>query len=78
MSGGTPVRLRSWIKIGADPNNVVDNQAMGMIGDGLELMKLANMGANADVHEKLGKFVEKAQELQTKVEALEEANKESC
>ncbi len=47
-----------------------------MIGEGLELMKLANIGANADIHEKLGKFVEKAQDLQAKVEALEEQNKE--
>ena len=49
---------------------------MGIIGDGIEIMKLANMGANADVHEKLGKFVEKAQELQAKIETLEEANKQ--
>lgn len=49
---------------------------MGMISDGFELLKLANIGANADLHGKLGKFVEKAQELQARVEALEELNKD--
>jgi hypothetical protein len=49
---------------------------MGIISDGLEIMKLVNMGASADVHERLGKFVDKAQELQAKVEALEETNKQ--
>jgi hypothetical protein len=57
-------------------HNVIHNRPMGMIADGLELVKLANIGANAEIHEKLGKFVEKAQELQAKVETLEEQNKE--
>ena len=48
---------------------------MGMISDGLEVMKLANV-ANADLYEKLAKYVEKAQELQAKVESLEAANKD--
>ncbi|NYF80564.1 hypothetical protein [Granulicella arctica] len=39
-------------------------------------MKLLNMGANADVHEKLGKFIDRANDLQAKVEELEEANKQ--
>jgi hypothetical protein len=51
-------------------------KGMGMISDGLEVMKLANVAANADLYEKLAKFVEKAQELQAKVESLEASNKE--
>lgn len=49
---------------------------MGFITDGLEIVKLLNMGANAEVHEKLGKYIEHASELQAKVEQLEEANRE--
>jgi hypothetical protein len=49
---------------------------MGIVGDGLEIMKLLNMGANADVHEKLGKFIDRANDLQAKVEQLEQTNKE--
>jgi len=49
---------------------------MGMISEGLEVMKLANVAANADLYEKLAKYVEKAQELQAKVESLEGLNKE--
>jgi hypothetical protein len=48
---------------------------MGVIGDGLELMKLANVATNADLYEKLGKYVEKAQILQAQVELLQEENK---
>jgi FtsZ-binding cell division protein ZapB len=48
---------------------------MGVIGDGIEIMKLVNMGANAELYSKMAKFVEEAQELKAKVEALEEANK---
>lgn len=49
---------------------------MGMIGDGVEIMKLVNIGANADLYGKLAKYVDEAQELKAKVEKLEEANKQ--
>lgn len=52
------------------------NCLMGMIGDGVEIMKLVNIGANADLYGKLAKYVDEAQELKSKVEKLEEANKE--
>ena len=48
---------------------------MGIISDGLEIMKLVNMGANAELFGKLAKFVEEAQELKAKVEKLDEANR---
>ena len=48
---------------------------MSIIGDGIELMKLINIGANAELYGKMAKFVEEAQELKLKVEQLEEANK---
>jgi FtsZ-binding cell division protein ZapB len=48
---------------------------MGIIGDGIEVMKLVSMGANAELYGKLAKFVEEAQELNAKVEQLEESNK---
>ncbi|WP_047490381.1 hypothetical protein [Terriglobus sp. TAA 43] len=44
---------------------------MGLIGDGVELMKLVNVGVNADLYEKLAKYVERSQELQAKLEDLE-------
>jgi len=49
---------------------------MGIIGEGVEIMKLVNIGANADLYGKLAKFIEEAQELNAKVEKLEEANRE--
>jgi hypothetical protein len=55
---------------------VVDNRGMGIIGDGLEILKLVNMGANAELYGKMAKFVEETQELKAKVEALEEANRD--
>jgi len=48
---------------------------MGILSDGLEVIKLANIAANAELHEKLAKYVEHAQELNAKVETLEEANR---
>jgi FtsZ-binding cell division protein ZapB len=51
-----------------------DNWRMGLIGDGVEVLKLAQIGANADLYEKLGRFVDKAQELQATVEQLREEN----
>jgi hypothetical protein len=49
---------------------------MGIIGDGLEILKLVNMGANAELYGKMAKFVEETQELKVKVDALEEANRD--
>jgi hypothetical protein len=49
---------------------------MSLIGDGVDVLKLVNKGANADLYEKLGKFIDRANDLQAKVEELEETNKE--
>jgi hypothetical protein len=60
----------------ARPYIVADNRTMGIIGDGLEILKLVNIGANAELYGKLAKFVEETQELKAKVEALEETNRD--
>ena len=76
-AGATPVRPWKRVEIRSWPYNVaMHNQGMGILGDGIEVMKLANIAANAELYGKLATFVEKAQELQAKVETLEEANKE--
>jgi hypothetical protein len=49
---------------------------MVSIGDGVELLKLANKAANADLYIKLAKWVDEVQELKAKVEKLEETNKD--
>lgn len=48
---------------------------MSVIGDGVEILKLVNKGANADLYEKLGKFIELANDLQARVEELKETNR---
>src|ERR1700758_495225 len=48
---------------------------MGFVGDGLEVLKLANVAANAELYEKLAKYVDEAQQLKAKLEELEGSNK---
>ena len=49
---------------------------MSVIGDGVEILKLVNKGANADLYEKLGKFIDRANDLQARVDQLNDTNKE--
>jgi hypothetical protein len=43
IAGAHRVRISVPNEIGASPYNVVDNWSMGIIGDGIEIMKLVNM-----------------------------------
>ena len=48
---------------------------MSIIGDGLDILKLLNKGANADLYSKIGKLIDDAQDLYKEREQLQRENK---
>lgn len=48
---------------------------MSVISDGLELLKLVNKGAHADLYGRLGKLIEEARDLYSQREDLEQQNR---
>jgi hypothetical protein len=48
---------------------------MGIVGDGVELLRLVNVGVNSDLYSKLATWIDKVAALQTEVEKLQESNK---
>ena len=49
---------------------------MTVFGDGVQLLKLADMGVNTELYRKLGEWIEKVGELQGENDALHEEVKE--
>ena len=49
---------------------------LSVIGDGLDILKLVNKGANADLYSKIGKLIDEARDLYQQREELERENKD--
>ena len=43
---------------------------MGVIGEGVDLLKLVDEGVNADLYKQIGEWIDKVENLQREVEEL--------